>query len=408
MITKGLPPNFADLAGGMLGESGATTKGALAAALPALLGSVAHAGATPDGSQRLMSMLSGPSVDTGILNNIGGLLSGGGQANSMMTAGAGMLQSLLGDKAGAFTSALASSTGMRSTQSATNLLGLLLPLVLGFIKRYVNTNGLSASGLSSLLGSQGQFLQGAIDGKLANALGYANPSSMLGTLTGAAGAAGRAVTGAAAGAAGAMGAAAGAAGRAASDVAGAAAGAAGRAADSMHRAGTVAAGAAADAAVEGGSFVRRWLPWIIGILVILWLLWWALSKTTTTAPPPAPAATAPPKAVAAAPAVPTALPAKIYFDSGSVVIGENGKAAVDAVAQLVKAAGGSVTITGYADSSGDPAQNAEIAKNRAKAVRDALVASGIAESTLIMVPPVAITGTGGDAEARRVEVAKAP
>jgi outer membrane protein OmpA-like peptidoglycan-associated protein len=80
---------------------------------------------------------------------------------------------------------------------------------------------------------------------------------------------------------------------------------------------------------------------------------------------------------------------------------------VAAIAGLVKADGVKVDVTGYADASGDPAQNAEIAKNRAKAVRDALQAAGIDEASINMKPPASFTGTGGDAEARRVDVAKA-
>jgi outer membrane protein OmpA-like peptidoglycan-associated protein len=66
-----------------------------------------------------------------------------------------------------------------------------------------------------------------------------------------------------------------------------------------------------------------------------------------------------------------------------------------------------VDLTGYADSSGDPTQNAEIAKNRALAVRDALQAEGVDAASINMKPPASFTGSGGDAEARRVEVSKA-
>ena len=56
-------------------------------------------------------------------------------------------------------------------------------------------------------------------------------------------------------------------------------------------------------------------------------------------------------------------------------------------------------------------KNLEIAKNRAKAVQDALVTNGVAVDTITLKAPLframtGTTGTGSDAEARRVEINK--
>ena len=55
--------------------------------------------------------------------------------------------------------------------------------------------------------------------------------------------------------------------------------------------------------------------------------------------------------------------------------------------------------------------NLELAKNRAKAVQDALVVEGVVVETITMKPPmfhtiIGTTGTGTAAEARRVEINK--
>lgn len=99
-----------------------------------------------------------------------------------------------------------------------------------------------------------------------------------------------------------------------------------------------------------------------------------------------------------------ALPAKVYFASGKTEIAADGLAAIAAAADALKAGAGKVDITGYADKSGNAAQNAEIAKERAKAVRAALEKAGIARDRINMKPPVEITGGPDDREARRVEV----
>jgi len=61
-------------------------------------------------------------------------------------------------------------------------------------------------------------------------------------------------------------------------------------------------------------------------------------------------------------------------------------------------------ISGYHDPTGDKAQNEELAKNRAKAVREALKAAGIEEERIVMQKPQETAGTGDLADARRVEI----
>ena len=69
------------------------------------------------------------------------------------------------------------------------------------------------------------------------------------------------------------------------------------------------------------------------------------------------------------------------------------------------AAGKRAVVSGFTDATGDPAKNDELAKQRALAVSAALKAAGIAEDKIELKKPEAVTGTGDDAEARRVEVA---
>jgi outer membrane protein OmpA-like peptidoglycan-associated protein len=63
-----------------------------------------------------------------------------------------------------------------------------------------------------------------------------------------------------------------------------------------------------------------------------------------------------------------------------------------------------VDITGFADRIGAAATNEDLPKERAKAVRGALVAAGVLESRTKLVTPVGVTPPGSDAEARRAEI----
>ena len=439
LIKRGLPADFSDLASKAVGESPGATQTALTAALPALVGAIAQKGATAEGAQSLLSLLDNPAVSTGAAANLSARVEGAQDRAAVTIGGSGLLGSLLGDKAGALAGTLASVAGLRNSQSASSLLALLAPIVLGFIKKIVGEQGLGASGLASLLAGQGPFLQGTLDRRLTSALGFASPSSLLDSLggkaTAAMGAAGAAIgsAGAAVGSAGTAIGSAGATAASTAQRAGAAAASAAEqtgaaAASAAQRTGTAAADVAAGAA-RGTSGWMRWLPWVIGAIIVLFLLsrLSTCSETadksatappanapTATAPPamapaaPPPAMTAPPASTAAPAAATSGLPANVYFDVGSAALSDDAKKAVAGAADAAKQAGGKVELTGYTDKTGDAAKNEDLAKNRAVAVKDALVAAGLEESAIVMKPPAFVTGGGSDNEARRVEITKAP
>ena len=94
---------------------------------------------------------------------------------------------------------------------------------------------------------------------------------------------------------------------------------------------------------------------------------------------------------------------KFYFATAKA---ELAAGANEALADVVKgvAEGKKAVISGFHDATGDAALNAELAKQRAFAVRDALKALGIAEDKVELKKPEETTATGTNAEARRVEV----
>jgi outer membrane protein OmpA-like peptidoglycan-associated protein len=115
---------------------------------------------------------------------------------------------------------------------------------------------------------------------------------------------------------------------------------------------------------------------------------------------------------AAAPAAVSANDPSVVVDNGVVkfyfAIGKADLApgALGALAEAIEAAkgGARLQIAGYHDATGDANFNAELAKQRAFAVRDALIGAAVVESSLELSKPAVSTGSGADAEARRVEV----
>lgn len=95
---------------------------------------------------------------------------------------------------------------------------------------------------------------------------------------------------------------------------------------------------------------------------------------------------------------------KFYFASGKADVAAGGNEALASVVTAV-AAGKKAVISGFHDASGDPAMNAELAKQRALNVRDALKALGVAEDKVELKKPEQTLAAGAAADARRVEVA---
>lgn len=162
-------------------------------------------------------------------------------------------------------------------------------------------------------------------------------------------------------------------------------------------------------------------------LVIAGVLGLALSRVVTPRPallPPASSAAAalvPAPAVAAPAYVPVsaALSAQAVSDAASITVeygvvkfyfasGEDKLAAgaADALVDVVKGARGGkkVIISGFHDARGNAARNAELARQRALAVRQTLLAAGVPDSQIRLDKPAETAGTGSDAEARRVEI----
>jgi cytochrome c oxidase subunit II len=140
--------------------------------------------------------------------------------------------------------------------------------------------------------------------------------------------------------------------------------------------------------------------------------------TAAAASAPEAASAAPAAAEASAPAASGAeagsaaqaagLPASIYFETGKDTLPADAKNAVDAAAAYAKAhPDAKIALSGFTDATGGADLNADLAKRRAQAVRDALKAAGVSEDRIVLKKPETITGGADNKEARRVEISPA-
>ena len=238
--------------GGMLGMSdNKKTSSMLDTAMGSILGGMMNKSSSQEGAKQVFDMAS--KADTGIMDKLGDILGGGGdQLEAVQKTGGGMLDGLLGGGDGqtSMIQTIAKALGMNGS-IVGKLLTFVAPMLLGAIGKHIKSAGLDALGLSSLLGEQKQHIAAAMPSGLADNLGFGNLLSGVGDL-GKSGI------------------------NAASNVAGAAAGTvgnvAGAAANTVGNASSAAADTARDAAKKGGGMLTFLLPLIV-LGAIGWFAW---------------------------------------------------------------------------------------------------------------------------------------
>jgi flagellar motor protein MotB len=368
---EALPNNFGSLVSQYLGEPEEPTKRSLTVLLPALLGFIFRKGMTTNGAAELLHLFKTENIDSSILSNIDNILSGSGKAaNELVQQGSTLATRLLGGQENDLGEAVATVGGIKSS-AAMDLLALVVPVVLGFFKKYIFGKNLDQNSLASLFAGQGQYLDGKIDDRLLKALGFASPIAFL-TGVPLPKVEPPADT------------------KVACPV---------RPVEPMAK--PVEPIAKSAYVPEPPPHRRHWLPWLLGLLALLGLLylWQAFSR--------------PRPQMAVSPGVaPVAycLPANVYFEVGQALIDAANQETIIKVAHCAKEEGLKVALSGYTDRTGDWNVNVELAKNRAKVVRDALITNGLPETSITLMDPKewtgTTTGTGTNPEARRVEITK--
>ena len=139
-----------------VGAEPSAVNSAIQAALPMILGSMANNAATPQGAESLNTALE-QDHDGSILDNLGGL--GGMIFGSQQQAAppprqadaGGILSHILGGNQGTVVQQAASQSGLNSGQVAQVLM-MLAPIVMGYLGRQKQQQGVGSDGIGDLLG----------------------------------------------------------------------------------------------------------------------------------------------------------------------------------------------------------------------------------------------------------------
>lgn len=338
-------PELIGKAAATFGDNEAAVSKGFGAALPLLLGSVAGRASDTNFASTLFSLVRDPANDGSLLSSAASLLGANASSSPMMALGGKFLSALFGSNLGSLGNALAGHAGVKPA-TASSMLGMAAPLVLSILGKSVKSGNLNAGSLAALLMGQKHQYAAALPNALSKLESYfAAPA---------------------------------------------------------------AAAFAAPAVPAAKSSIWRWLVPLLLALAALWMLSRCVGhkeQTVETAPPvatPVPQVAAPPAPGATAVSVPSA---KVYFDVGTADLPADAGAVLAPVVAYLQANPSSMAVVaGFNDPTGDPVANEELAKNRAEAIKGALVAGGVSEARIDMQKPV-VTAAGGPLdEARRVEV----
>jgi LysM repeat protein len=132
----------------LLGESHEKTQTALHAAVPGILSELDTATTTTDGASRLATAID--DSDDMVLDNFSGIFGKDFSSDSIVNS---FRSAIGGGRYSEFTSNLGRTSGL-SLRSITSLLGVLIPVVFGVIKRTLRSRAMKSADIASLLATQ--------------------------------------------------------------------------------------------------------------------------------------------------------------------------------------------------------------------------------------------------------------
>jgi hypothetical protein len=155
---------------GFFRESPDAVKRGFESAVPLSMAGLAERASTQEGAQDLLSTFKGgqyPHLDQ---SELGRVVADPDTAAGVARSSEGFLSRLFGNKQRRVVDGLASSAGV-SPSSASTLLGLALPMVLGFVGKQAVSRNMDPSGLRGFLTSQRRQMGDVLPGSLSHLVG---------------------------------------------------------------------------------------------------------------------------------------------------------------------------------------------------------------------------------------------
>jgi OOP family OmpA-OmpF porin len=147
-----LTPGVIHSASSLVGESESSTRQTMNGAVAGVLHGVTNMASSREGAGNLTSLIREGGFSSS-LDNMGSLLGGGNATTNMLSSGQQLLGKIFGNNASSVAEAVGKSGGVR-TASATKLMAMAAPLVMGVLGKRAAAQKLDSSGLANLLMSE--------------------------------------------------------------------------------------------------------------------------------------------------------------------------------------------------------------------------------------------------------------
>lgn len=171
LIKDKLTDSVIEKVSNFLGEHPENIGSALNSSVPIVLGGIMRSASNDEGTGKVMDVLKDGGHTGEILDDLPNLLSNFDKTQLLITIGSNIFNHFTGNKSNSIVEKLSTLTGIRKT-SASSLVGLAAPLVLGALGKVVSKEGLGVSGLTKLLAEQRESVFGALPPAIANQLNF--------------------------------------------------------------------------------------------------------------------------------------------------------------------------------------------------------------------------------------------
>jgi outer membrane protein OmpA-like peptidoglycan-associated protein len=165
-LTSEVIARLASLTGESPDRTGRAANGILPTVLAGLVGLASRSG----GGQHIVNILDTGRYDGSALDDLGALLGGGATTQATVSAGGSLVGTIFGNAQGSVVDLITKAFGIKK-ESAATLIALAVPIVLNLLGRLRREQGLTSDGLARVLGEQRQFLAGLVPSGLGSIAG---------------------------------------------------------------------------------------------------------------------------------------------------------------------------------------------------------------------------------------------
>ena len=169
LIKDKLTDSVIEKVSNFLGEHPENISLALDKAVPTVLGGIIQNTTTEESAGKVMDVLKDGGHTGEILDDLPNLLGNFDKTQLLITIGTNIFNHFLGNKSNGIVETISSLSNIRKT-SASSLVGLATPLVLGALGKVIAREGMGVSGLMKLLNEQRDAVLAALPPVLINKL----------------------------------------------------------------------------------------------------------------------------------------------------------------------------------------------------------------------------------------------